>query len=423
MSTRAERPRPILVTGAHRSGTTWVGRVLAAADTPVGYIWEPFNPRHRPGTFPIRFPHYFHYVCAENGAACAGPIADMLAFRYRPGAELAQPAQPPGRRPDGARLVALCPQPPPRRHAAREGPDRALLGGVAGRDVRHARPRDDPPPGRVCGQHPPPRLAPPLRRLPRPAAPDARPARPVRGRDPRRRASGRPRSWTRRSCSGTSSTAPSRRSRSGSRTGSSPGTRTWRGSRSRASASSTPSSAWAGAAPSSGSCRETSDASNPAETVRGDAIRRNSAEQARSWRAQLSARGGRADPRRHRSAGEALLRRRRLVAAVPGRSQLQLAADRGRGHGASGPAVLAPHPPQRRHEHAPQGVVTARTARGQRRSPRAGAQGRAPWRRARSGRPGADRRNSGSTGIRGIIARPARAAPSPMRASPAPRIW
>jgi hypothetical protein len=89
MSTPAEAGRrPVLVTGAHRSGTTWVGRVLAAAATPMGYIWEPFNPRHRPGTFPIRFPHYFHYVCAENGAECAAPLADMLAFRYRPGAEL-----------------------------------------------------------------------------------------------------------------------------------------------------------------------------------------------------------------------------------------------------------------------------------------------------------------------------------------------
>jgi hypothetical protein len=78
----------VLVTGAHRSGTTWAGRVLAAAATPMGYIWEPFNPRHRPGTFPIRFPHYFHYVCAENAAECAAPLADMLAFRYRPGAEL-----------------------------------------------------------------------------------------------------------------------------------------------------------------------------------------------------------------------------------------------------------------------------------------------------------------------------------------------
>jgi Sulfotransferase family len=81
-------PRPILVTGAHRSGTTWAGRILAASPTPVGYLWEPFNPRHRPGSFPIRFPHYFHYVCAENGAGLAGPVADALAFRYRPGAEL-----------------------------------------------------------------------------------------------------------------------------------------------------------------------------------------------------------------------------------------------------------------------------------------------------------------------------------------------
>jgi Sulfotransferase family len=80
--------RPILVTGAHRSGTTWAGRLLAASPTPVGWLWEPFNPRHRPGTFPIRFPHYFHYVCAENGAGLVGPIADALAFRYRPGAEL-----------------------------------------------------------------------------------------------------------------------------------------------------------------------------------------------------------------------------------------------------------------------------------------------------------------------------------------------
>jgi hypothetical protein len=62
--------------------------VLAASPTPMGYLWEPFNPRHRPGTFPIRFPHYFHYVCAENGAGLVGPIADALAFRYRPGAEL-----------------------------------------------------------------------------------------------------------------------------------------------------------------------------------------------------------------------------------------------------------------------------------------------------------------------------------------------
>jgi Sulfotransferase family len=80
--------KPILVTGSHRSGTTWAGRVLAFSPTPLGYIWEPFNPRHRPGTFPVRFPRYFEYLCAENGAAYVGPMAETLAFRYRPGAEL-----------------------------------------------------------------------------------------------------------------------------------------------------------------------------------------------------------------------------------------------------------------------------------------------------------------------------------------------
>src|SRR5438105_11589923 len=88
MSTPTERPRPILVTGSHRSGTTWVGRVLAASPSGMGYIWEPFNPRHRPGTFPVRFPHYFHYVTAENAAGCERALADTLAFRYRPAAEL-----------------------------------------------------------------------------------------------------------------------------------------------------------------------------------------------------------------------------------------------------------------------------------------------------------------------------------------------
>ena len=33
---------PILVTGSHRSGTTWAGQMLATAPG-IGYIHEPFN--------------------------------------------------------------------------------------------------------------------------------------------------------------------------------------------------------------------------------------------------------------------------------------------------------------------------------------------------------------------------------------------
>ena len=80
---------PILVTGSHRSGTGWVGSVLAASPRPVGYVWEPFSILHRPGTCAARFEHWFPYVCAENEADVRGPVAAMLAWRYAYGAELA----------------------------------------------------------------------------------------------------------------------------------------------------------------------------------------------------------------------------------------------------------------------------------------------------------------------------------------------
>ena len=44
---------PILVTGSHRSGTTWVGKMLAA-DSDTAYISEPLNVLHRLGIFRAR---------------------------------------------------------------------------------------------------------------------------------------------------------------------------------------------------------------------------------------------------------------------------------------------------------------------------------------------------------------------------------
>jgi hypothetical protein len=83
------RPRPsILVTGSHRSGTGWVGQVLAASPRPVGYIWEPFSILHRPGTCAVRFHHWFPYVCAENDAGIRPPVTKMLDWRYAGRAEL-----------------------------------------------------------------------------------------------------------------------------------------------------------------------------------------------------------------------------------------------------------------------------------------------------------------------------------------------
>jgi hypothetical protein len=74
--------RPILVTGSHRSGSTWVGKTIAASPT-VGYIREPFGLHHRRGVLDVGFPHWFPYIARENEGPYLRPMLDMLAFRYR----------------------------------------------------------------------------------------------------------------------------------------------------------------------------------------------------------------------------------------------------------------------------------------------------------------------------------------------------
>ena len=79
--------RPILVTGSHRSGTSWVGGLIAAAPG-VGYLYEPFSPLHRPGTFAVPIHLWFQYVCAENEGPFRAPLERALGFVYDYGAEL-----------------------------------------------------------------------------------------------------------------------------------------------------------------------------------------------------------------------------------------------------------------------------------------------------------------------------------------------
>jgi hypothetical protein len=69
--------KPILVTGAHRSGTTWVGKMLALAPG-VGYVHEPFNPRFSAGAFD----RYFTVVTQENETRYAPELERALTFRY-----------------------------------------------------------------------------------------------------------------------------------------------------------------------------------------------------------------------------------------------------------------------------------------------------------------------------------------------------
>lgn len=74
--------RPILVTGSHRSGSTWVGRMLALAPQVV-YLHEPFNNDYfEPGRCSARFPFRFTYVTAENEAPYYAPLRRTAALEY-----------------------------------------------------------------------------------------------------------------------------------------------------------------------------------------------------------------------------------------------------------------------------------------------------------------------------------------------------
>lgn len=81
------RPRPVLVTGSHRSGSTWVGMALAL-DAGSGYIPEPFNRGNRPGVCRAGFPYQFFHLTEANADPYRPALTDTLAWRYSPRAEL-----------------------------------------------------------------------------------------------------------------------------------------------------------------------------------------------------------------------------------------------------------------------------------------------------------------------------------------------
>jgi len=72
---------PILVTGAHRTGTTWVGRMLAA-DENTAYISEPLNVLHRPGVFRAPVKYWYTYINKENEAEHLPAFLELFDFDY-----------------------------------------------------------------------------------------------------------------------------------------------------------------------------------------------------------------------------------------------------------------------------------------------------------------------------------------------------
>lgn len=69
------------MSGIHRSGSTWVGKVLAQSSS-VHYIHEPFNGMCQPGRCAVKFPNVYLHITEDNSQAFHPAIRDLLQLRY-----------------------------------------------------------------------------------------------------------------------------------------------------------------------------------------------------------------------------------------------------------------------------------------------------------------------------------------------------
>lgn len=74
--------KPVLVTGSHRSGTTWVGRMISKSSR-IAYVHEPFNVKHDLGICNIQFNNWYTYICDNNEKHYYNALKDTLELKYR----------------------------------------------------------------------------------------------------------------------------------------------------------------------------------------------------------------------------------------------------------------------------------------------------------------------------------------------------
>lgn len=72
---------PILVTGSHRSGTTWVGRMLTLSQRLV-YVDEPFNVSSGHELCTHDFDRWFEYICPSNEDEIIDAVQNVVDIRY-----------------------------------------------------------------------------------------------------------------------------------------------------------------------------------------------------------------------------------------------------------------------------------------------------------------------------------------------------
>lgn len=75
--------KPILVTGSPRSGTTWVGNILALSQNLL-YIQEPFNPniKYSQGRCGVSFDYWFQYICSDNEEKYLNSLKNTFSLNY-----------------------------------------------------------------------------------------------------------------------------------------------------------------------------------------------------------------------------------------------------------------------------------------------------------------------------------------------------
>ncbi len=79
--------KPILVTGSHRSGSTWVGRMIAESPA-IAYIHEPFHIQHRKGICGAEFKYWFTYISYENESVFYNDLKRTIEYAYNLSGEL-----------------------------------------------------------------------------------------------------------------------------------------------------------------------------------------------------------------------------------------------------------------------------------------------------------------------------------------------
>jgi hypothetical protein len=73
--------KPILITGSHRSGSTWAGKILSTAPN-TAYIHEPFNIAIKGGVVYSPFEHWFKCIIDDDSKEYKNVFSEVLQYKY-----------------------------------------------------------------------------------------------------------------------------------------------------------------------------------------------------------------------------------------------------------------------------------------------------------------------------------------------------